>query len=94
MGWIESRLQEINRRYASIFYDPHYFVREGERSLDIDLVEKTVRMGAPTKDKSTFPDRICFKMYFGKSNETYEVPVKVHKNFLEVKSAWKRKGRT
>lgn len=93
MEWIERKLQDIHRRTISIFYDPHYFVREGERNLDIDLVEKTVRMGSPQSSKSTFPDRICFKMYFGKSNETYEVPVKIYKNFLEVKSAWRRKGR-
>lgn len=93
MGWIETRIKEINRRFAPIFYDPHYFAREAERNLDVDLVEMTVRMGTPIVRKCTFPDRICFRIYFGKTNETYEVPVKIHKNYLEVKSAWKRKGR-
>jgi len=93
VGWIEERLSRINRREIVIFYDPHYLIREAERNLNIDLVERTVRLGSSVFRKSSPPDHVCFRMYFGKSNETYEAPVKIHKHFLEVKSAWKRKGR-
>ena len=93
VGWIEDRLRNFNRRNIPILFEAHYLARETERNLNVKLVERVVRTGRPVIEKSTFPDRICFKMYVGKTNETYEVPVKIRKDFLEVKSAWKRKGR-
>ena len=93
MGWIEEILRRVDRRRFPVFFDPHDLVREAERNLDVNLVERTVRMGRPVVSKCTPPDRICFRMYMGKPNVTYEVPVKIHKEFWEVKSAWRRKGR-
>lgn len=93
MGWMEEKLLHLDRWHIPIVYDPHYLARESERNLDIGYVEKTVRMGSPVSHKGATPDRICFKCYFGKINEIYEVTVKIHRHFLEVKSAWKRKGK-
>ena len=93
MGWIEDILKRFNRRSISVFIDPHYLVREAERNPDVDLVVRTVRLGRPVISKCAPPDRICFRMYMGKPNVAYEVPVKIHKEFWEVKSAWTRKGR-
>ena len=93
MGWIEDILKRADRRHVPIFFDPHYIIREAERNLDVDLVERTVRMGRPVAAKCTAPDRICFRMHMGKPNVTYEVPVQIHEEFWEVKSAWTRKGR-
>lgn len=93
MGWVEEALRRVNRRLILIAFDPHYLAREAERNLDVDLVERTVRMGRPVLSKCTPPDRICFKLYIGKPNETYEVPVQIHNDFWEVKSAWLRRGR-
>ena len=93
MSWIEDVLRRVNRRHIPVFYDPHYLAREAERDLDVNLVERTVRLGKPVASKCTPPNRICFRMYMGKPNVTYEVPVKIHNEFWEVKSAWTRKGR-
>jgi len=93
VDWVKETLKRTDRRRVPIFYDPHYLAREAERNLDIDSVERTVRMGRPVVHKCTFPDRICFRSYMGKPNVTYEVPVKIYKEFWEVKSAWVRKGR-
>ena len=93
MSWIEELLNGVDRRRIPVFFDPHYLAREAERNLNVDLVEKAVRMGKPVVSKCMPPDRICFRMYMGKPNVTYEVPVKIHLEFWEVKSAWTRKGR-
>ena len=93
MGWVEDIVRRVDRRRIPITFDPHYLIREAERNLDIELVERTVRKGKPVFSKCTSPDRICFRMHVGKPNVTYEVPVKIYKEFWEVKSAWTRKGR-
>ncbi len=91
--WIEKLPAGVNRRTIRITFNPHLIVRESHRNLDLDRVEETVRTGKPNARKSTPPDRICFRRYFGKENLTYDVVVVVHQNYWEVITAWIKRGR-
>lgn len=81
------------RKGAEITFDPHLFNRKEYWNLELDKVEETVRKGKLFEEKCEKPNKLCFEKYFGKENITYTVIVRFHKNFIEVKTAWPRKGR-
>ena len=91
--WIEDLIKKLNRKKAEITFDPHVFDKKEYWNLDLDKVEETVRTGKIFEQKCEEPNKICFKRYFGKENLTYAVIVRYHKNFIEVKTAWPKKGR-
>lgn len=91
--WIEELNKRLDRKKASITFDPHLFDRKEYWNLDLDKIEETVRTGRIFEEKCEEPNKICFKRYFGKDNTTYTIIVKYHKNFIEVKTVWPTKGR-
>ena len=91
--WIEELMSQLDRRKVEITFDPHLFDRADYWNLDLDKIEETVRTGTVFASKCTKPNKICFKRYFGKENLTYVIIVRYHKNFIEVKTAWPKKGR-
>lgn len=86
-------LSRLNRREAEITFDQHLFDRSEYWNLDLDKVEETVRKGKIFEEKCARPNKLCFTLYFGKENVTYTVIVRCHNNFIEVKTAWPKKGR-
>ena len=73
-----------------ITFHPHFVKRWKTRELDIDKVEDTVKTG------KVFEKINCkrgFRKYYGKENESYIVYVLVEKDFIEIQTAWKVKGR-
>ncbi len=62
-------------------------------TLDLDKIEETVRTGVVFAVKCEDPNKLCFGRYFEKANVTYVVIVRFHESFIEVKTAWPRKGR-
>ena len=91
--WIEELMKKLNRKNAEITFDPHVFDRKEYWNLDLDKIEETVRTGKVFDGKCETPNKICFKRYFGKENVTYTVIVRYYQNFIEVKTAWPKKGR-
>ncbi len=91
--WIEELTRKLDRRKADITFDPHLFNRTKYWNLDLDKIEETIRTGKIFNQKCEKPNKICFRMFFGKENITYTVIVRYHKDFIEVKTAWPRKGR-
>ncbi len=91
--WIEELTKSLGRRKAEITFDPHLFDREQYWNLDLGKIEETVRTGKIFEDKCDMPNKICFVRYYGKENTTYTVIVRYHKEFIEVKTAWPKKGR-
>ncbi|MFH1917324.1 MAG: hypothetical protein ABIJ21_08745 [Nanoarchaeota archaeon] len=89
--WADTTIQ--NRKEFQITFDPHLFDRKEYWNLDLDKVEETVKSGKIFHEKCEKPNKICFTKYFGKENQTYTVIVRVHKNFMEVKTAWPKKGK-
>ena len=85
--------KKLDRKKSEIAFDPHVFDRKEYWNLDLDKIEETVRAGKVFDDKCELPNKICFKKYFGKENITYTVIVRYHKNFIEVKTSWPKKGR-
>ncbi len=83
----------IKREKAHITFDPHVFDRKEYWNLDLERIEKTIRTGKIREDKCRKPNTMCLERYFGKENCTYIVVVRHHQDFIEVKTAWKRKGR-
>ncbi|RJQ21176.1 hypothetical protein C4580_02950 [Candidatus Woesearchaeota archaeon] len=81
------------RKSAEITFDPHVFIRQGERHFDIDFVVLTVRTGSIVEEKSELPRKACFSRYHGKERKTYFVIVHIHQDFMEVKTVWLTKGR-
>ena len=91
--WIDDLIIKLNRRKAEITFDPHVFDRREYWNLNLDKVEETVRTGKVSEGKCEMPNKICFKRYFGKEKSTYIVIVRYHNNFIEVKTAWPKKGK-
>lgn len=91
--WFFELTEKLNRKKAAITFDPHLFDRQEYRNFDLDKIEETVRGGAVFEEKCEMPNKLCFQRYFGKDNLTYIVIVRYHQNFIEVKTAWLKKGR-
>ena len=91
--WIEELSKKLDRRKSEITFDPHVFDRKEYWNLDLDKIEETVRTGNVFEEKCEKPNKICFKRHFGKENTTYIVIARYHNNFIEVKTAWPKKGR-
>lgn len=91
--WIEELSTKLNRKKAEITFEPHLFDRKEYWSLDLNKIEESVRTGKIFEKKCEKPNKICFKRYFGKENVTYTVIVRYRSNFIEVKTAWPKKGR-
>ena len=81
------------RKTADITFNPHMFDRVDYWKLNLDNIIETVRTGLIYADKCQKPNKLCFKRYFGKINQTYTVIVRFHKEFIEVKTAWQNKGK-
>lgn len=81
------RISGTPKNFFEIFDRKEYW------NLDLDKIEEAVRTGKIFEKKCEMPNKICFKRYFGKENITYAVIVRYHKNFIEVKTAWSKKGR-
>ena len=91
--WIEEAAKNLDRKRAEITFDPHVFDRKDYWNLDLDKIEDAVRTGKIFDEKCEKPNKICFKRYFGKENITYTVITRYYENFIEVKTAWPKKGR-
>ena len=91
--WKEILMKNIDRKKAEITFDPHLFDRKEYWNLELDKIEETVRTGKIFDDKCEKPNKLCFKRYFGKKNTTYIVIVRYYNSFIEVKTAWPKKGR-
>ncbi len=91
--WIATLLDSINRKKAEITFEPHLFDRKEYWTLDLDKIEETVRTGTIKQEKCEKPNKQCFNRYYGKENVTYIVITRYHKDFIEVKTAWPKKGR-
>ena len=91
--WKKKLLKKFNRKKIQVTFNPHVFERVEYWRLDLGNVEETVRTGKISEAKCKPPNKICFERYFGKENITYVVIARYHKHFIEVKTAWLRKGR-
>ena len=88
--WIERLLERLDRRKVQITFSPHLFGRREYWGLDLGKIEETVRFGKVAAEKC-MSGKLCFSHYFGKDNLTYTVLI--YKEFVEVRTAWPRKGR-
>ena len=86
-------LERLDRTKCEVTFDPHAFDRGEYWSLDLDKIEETVRTGRIFAGKCEEPNKLCFERYFGKENATYTVIARFHEQFIEVRTAWSRKGR-
>jgi len=91
--WIQDVLVKLDRKKAEITFNQHLFDRQEYRNLDLDKIEETVRTGKVLGQKCAMPNKICLQRYFGKENVTYTAIVRFHQEFIEVKTAWPKKGR-
>ena len=91
--WIEKLNKKLNRKESDITFNPHMFDRSEYWGIDLGKAEETVRTGKIFESKCEEPNKICFKKYFGKEKITYTVIARYHNNFIEVKTAWPKKGR-
>ncbi len=91
--WIEDLVKSLNRKKIKITFNPHLFDRKEYWNLELDKIEETARNGKIFDEKCEEPNKLCFERYFGKENVTYTVIARYYKSFIEVKTAWPRKGR-
>ena len=91
--WVDDLADTINRKKIEVTFSPHLFDRKEYWNLDLNKVEETVRTGKIFEKKCEIPNKICFKRYFGKENITYTVIARCYKNFIEVGTAWPKKGK-
>ena len=91
--WIGELAKKLDRKKAEITFDPHLLERQEYWNLDLDKIEETARTGKIFDETCEEPNKLCFQRYFGKENITYTVIVRYHNNFIEVKTAWPKKGK-
>lgn len=89
--WIEEL--KLDRKKVEVTFSPHLFDRREYWNLELDKIEETVRSGKIFEEKCEKPNKLCFQRYYGKENLTYIVIVRYHDYFIEVRTAWPRKGR-
>jgi hypothetical protein len=82
----------FNLKNVRIKYLPHLFERIDYWNLDINLIEETIKQGKIYLKKCENPNKVCFVKYFGKINTTYFVITILYPNFVEVITAWQKKG--
>jgi hypothetical protein len=90
-NWINLLL--LRRKVISITYSAHAIERNEFWNLNLDKVEKTIRIGRIDYEKSKRPEKVCFKRYYGKENITYVVITRFYSEHIEVKTLWAIKGR-
>ena len=91
--WKKELMETLDRRKTEITFDPHLFDRKEYWNLDLNKVDETVRTGKVHDTKCEEPNKLCFAKYYGKENITYTVIARYHQDFIEVKTAWLKKGR-
>lgn len=75
-----------------IRYSLHFLSRRKSRLLDLGLVEKAIKTGQVNKDKSRH-NKVVLERYFGKINKKYVVVLVEFREYVEVKTAWCKKGK-
>ena len=81
-----------NYKYKGIRYHYHFLSRKKTRNLNFDIIEETIKTGKINHKKSN-RNKICLERYFGKINRKYVVILIDHLNFVEVRTAWTKKGK-
>jgi len=70
----------------------HFLSRKKNRDVDLELVFQTLKTGKVNPKKSR-KNKLCIERYFGEINQTYVLILINHKNFVEVRTIWIKKGR-
>ncbi|MBS3168318.1 hypothetical protein J4216_04290 [Candidatus Woesearchaeota archaeon] len=82
----------ITIKKSKVTFNPHLFNREAKRCLSLEKIEESIKTGNINSKKIKFP-KLYITKYFRKENITYHIIIIKHKNFVEVITAWKKKGR-
>ncbi|MFH0798104.1 MAG: hypothetical protein V1906_01695 [Candidatus Woesearchaeota archaeon] len=89
----EALLKKVleDRNKLDITFNEHLTKRK-HRDLNPDSICLTVKEGRIKAGKCRLPKKICFVRFFGKENLTYYVIAIMHNDFIEVITAWTKKG--
>lgn len=94
--------KSLNKSYNSSYnldyknkvvkFHRHFLSRKKNRNVDLELVFQTLKTGKINPKKSR-KNKLCIERYLGKINQTYVLILISHKNFVEVRTTWIRKGK-
>ncbi len=79
------------RKRLEITLNEHLTKRK-HRGLKSGNILLTVKEGKIKVGKCRLPKKVCFVRFFGKENLTYYVIAIMQKDFIEVITAWTKKG--
>ncbi len=84
------KIAETNKKEIS--FNPHMFNRGSKRNLSLEKIIETIKTGNINNKKAKFPKKYITR-YFGKENITYFIIILEDEDFIEVITAWKKKGK-
>lgn len=88
MTWIELELKKYRRREIKLVWSYHAIQEMDKHNLNLDRIEKTVRIGNIVPKKSNRKRKnICFKHHF-KDCQTYFVVIGLYPKFWRVVTNW------
>lgn len=92
--WIQDLLSKLNRKNAEILFSNHAANDKNLTITDVDCAVKTVRRGKIYAEKSNeTKKRICFKLYFKATGNTYFVITEYCHVFIMVVTVIKKRGK-
>ena len=90
--WIKKHLERLNPKETDITFHKHFFKRK-HRNITEETCIETIKEGKIIMIRSLWPGKITFQKYFGKENMTYTTITFFKRNRIEVRTAWKTKGK-
>jgi len=91
-NWIREQLNRLDRKKARIIIHAHALEKAAHERFTIEQLRETVQTGRLVEKKCGYPNKLCFKRYFGKENRSCVVIMLFEKEHIEVVTIWQTDG--
>lgn len=91
-NWIRLQLNRIDMKKASITIARHAIRKAEYEDISYAQIQDAVRTGRIITYKCEWPNKLCFKKYFGKDNRSCIAIVLFKAWRIEVKTVWQTTG--
>jgi len=91
-NWIRWQLNRLDRKKARIYVHEHAIEKEAYENLTVSHILETVKTGKVAINKCEYPEKICFKRYFGKEKRSCVVITRFEKRHIKAITIWQTAG--